>query len=100
MEHPVVRTGRGKRVLIGVGIVLVALIALAGLLYEFGGMWPPSEASRAAYASMVSRGEQPAVESRFTIPIPGCVCHTDDPVLQMQHAGRRISECAACHSRS
>jgi hypothetical protein len=90
---------RRRRILIGVGIALGVLIALAGLLYAFGGMWPPSEATRAAYAAMVARGEQPAIESRFTIPIPGCVCHTDDPVLQMQHAGRRISECKGCHSR-
>lgn len=90
---------RRKRVLIGVGILLGVLVVLAGLLYGFGGMWPPSEATRAAYAAMVARGEQPAIESRFTIPIPGCVCHTDDPVLQMQHAGRRMSECKGCHSR-
>jgi hypothetical protein len=90
---------RGKRILIGSGIVLGVLVVLAVMLYEFGGMWPPSEGTRTAYAAMVARGEEPAVESRFTIPIPGCVCHTDDPALQMQHAGRRMSECAGCHSR-
>jgi len=90
---------RRRRILIGVGIVLGVLVALAGLLYEFGGMCPPSDATRAAYGAMVARGERPAIESRFTIPIPGCVCHTDDPTLQMEHAGRRISECAGCHAR-
>jgi hypothetical protein len=88
-----------KRILIGVGVTLGVLVVLAAALYEFGGMWPPSEATRTAYAAMVARGEQPAVESRFTIPIPGCVCHTDDPVLQVQHAGRRMSECKGCHAR-
>lgn len=88
-----------RRILAGVGIALGALVVLAVLLYEFGGMWPPSETSRAAYAALVARGEQPPIGSRFTIPIPGCVCHTDDPVLQIQHAGRRMSECAGCHSR-
>ena len=88
-----------KRILMGAVIALGVLLVLAGLLYEFGGMWPPSDAAKAAYATMVARGEQPAIESRFTIPIPGCVCHTDDPVLQMQHAGRRVSECQGCHGR-
>ncbi len=90
---------RKKRWLIGIGVTLGILVAAAALLYAFGGMWPPSEASRAAYAAMVARGEQPAIEARFTIPIPGCVCHSDDPVLQMQHAGRRMSECRGCHVR-
>jgi hypothetical protein len=88
-----------KRVLTCVGIALGVLVALAALLHEFGGMWPPSEATRAAYAAMVANGERSAIESRFTIPIPGCVCHAGDPTVQMEHAGRRISECAGCHTR-
>jgi hypothetical protein len=90
---------KGKRILIGVAVTLGALAVVALALYAYGGMMPPSEATRAEYAAMVARGEQPAIESRFTIPIPGCVCHTDDPVLQMQHAGRRMSECKGCHAR-
>ena len=90
---------RRRRFLASIGIALSSLVVLAVLLYEFGGMWPPSEATRAAYAAMAARGEQPPIGPRFTIPIPGCVCHTDDPVLQMQHAGWRMSECAGCHSR-
>jgi len=88
-----------KKVLIGVGVTLVVLLVAAVLLYEFGSMWPPSAEARAAYAVEVAAGRQPEVPSRFTIPVPGCVCHADDPVLQMQHSTRRISECGGCHSR-
>jgi hypothetical protein len=91
------RTFRG-RVLVVAGIVLAALVVLASLLYSFGGMWPPTDTAKKAYAVTVARGEQPAIAERFTIPIPGCVCHSDDPVQQMRHAGRRMSECAGCHS--
>jgi hypothetical protein len=93
------RPERRRRILVGIGIAVGVLVVIAVLLYFFGGMWPPSEAARAAYAAMIARGEQPAIESRFTIPIPGCVCHSDDPVVQMRHAGRRMSECRDCHAR-
>jgi hypothetical protein len=80
--------------------VVVAVLAVTGvLLYSFGGMWPASDASKAAYAAEVAAGRQPAIEARFTIPIPGCVCHSDDPVLQIQHSNRRMSECRGCHGR-
>ena len=90
----------GKKVLIGVGVTLLALLVVAGPLYSFGGMQPPATDVRAAYAAEVAAGRQPAVGARFTIPIPGCVCHTPDPVLQMRHATRRISECGGCHRPS
>jgi hypothetical protein len=80
-----------ERILWGIGITVAVLFLTGVLLYGFGGMWPPSEASRAAYAAMVARGEQPTLESRFVIPIPGCVCHHDDPVVQMRHSNVRIS---------
>jgi hypothetical protein len=88
---------RRTRVLTGIGVTLVVLLAAAALLYAFGGMWPPSAEARAAYAAEVAAGRQPAVQGRFTIPVPGCVCHSDDPVLQTQHSTRRISECSGCH---
>jgi hypothetical protein len=86
-----------KKLLKGVGVTLGVLLAVAALLYAFGGMWPPSAGARAAYAAEVSTGRQPAVQERFTIPVPGCVCHSDDPVLQLQHSTRRINECSRCH---
>jgi hypothetical protein len=86
-----------RRWLVRIGSVLVALVLVAAALYEFGGMWPASDAAQAAYAAGVAAGRRPAVPSRFTIPIPGCVCHSNDPVLIAQHSTRRISECAGCH---
>jgi len=88
-----------KKVLVRIGVPVLALLLFAGVLYLFGGMQPPSAAARTVYAVEVAAGRQPAVEARFTIPIPGCVCHTDDPVLQVQHWVRRMSECGGCHSR-
>jgi hypothetical protein len=88
-----------KRILIWAGAALLVLASAAGLLYFFGGMQPPTAAAKAAYAAEVAAGAQPAIQARFTIPVPGCVCHTTDPVLQMQHSNRRMSECGGCHSR-
>lgn len=85
------------KVLVWAGLVLASLLLLAVVLYGFGGMMPPSEEARTLYADEVAAGRQPAIESRFVIPIPGCVCHSDDPVLQMQHSVRRMNECSSCH---
>jgi hypothetical protein len=90
---------RLRRALIRIGVTLSVLAAAAAVLYGFGGMWPPTAEVRAAYAAEVAAGRQPAVQGRFTIPVPGCVCHSDDPVLQLRHASRRISECGGCHTR-
>lgn len=88
-----------KRWLIGVGVALVVLLAVALLLFEFGSMWPPSAEVRAGYGVEVAAGRQPELQARFTIPVPGCVCHADDPVLQLQHSTRHMGECGNCHSR-
>ena len=90
---------RIERWLIGTGVVLTVLAVAATALYLFGGMQPPSAEARAAYAAEVAAGRQSAVEARFVIPIPGCVCHSDDPVLQVQHAVLRMNECGRCHTR-
>jgi alkanesulfonate monooxygenase SsuD/methylene tetrahydromethanopterin reductase-like flavin-dependent oxidoreductase (luciferase family) len=90
---------RIKRWLAGIGITVAVLAVVAAGLYLFGGMQPPSAEARAAYAADVAAGGQPAVDARFVISIPGCVCHTDDPVLQVQHSVRRMSECGGCHTR-
>ena len=88
-----------KRWLIGLGITVAVLAVVAAALFLFGGMQPPSTEARAAYAVEVAARRQPAVGARFVIPIPGCVCHSSDPVLQVQHSVIRMSECAGCHSR-
>lgn len=86
-----------KRVLIGIGVTIVLLIVTGVLLYSFGGMERPSREIRAQYGQLVSSGQVAPVQGRFVIPIPGCRCHSDDPVQTVQHASYRISECTQCH---
>lgn len=88
-----------KRVLIVIGATVLVLAAVALVLYNFGSMWMPSADVRRAYVAGVSAGRVSAIEQPFHIPIPGCVCHSPDPVLQVQHESRRIKDCAGCHSR-
>ncbi len=87
----------GVRIVRGVAAVLAAIVALGVAFYAFGGMWVRSPEMRAAYEDAVARGEQPPLERRFVVPVPGCLCHSDDPVIQAQHATRRIRECRSCH---
>jgi len=86
-----------QRALIGIGITVAVLVVAAFALYRYGSMAVPSQEVRAEYAQLVAAGQAEPIEGRFHIPIPGCVCHSDDPVLTMQHSTRRISECMGCH---
>ena len=89
-----------KNALIGLGVTVAVLAAVAATLYFFGGMETPPPEVRAAYQQLRAAGRAPAVTpARFHIPIPGCRCHSTDPVLTMQHAGRTIAQCSSCHSR-
>jgi hypothetical protein len=88
-----------KQVLKGIGGTLLVLVVLVVLLYNFGSMQSPSSEVRQAYAAGVATGKVPAIGQSFHIPIPGCVCHSPDPVLQMQHESRHVKDCAGCHSR-
>ena len=88
-----------RRVLAGLAIAVGGLVVLAGLLFAFGGMERPSPETQAAFDQMVAEGRAAPVERRFVIPIPGCRCHSDDPVLTMAHSVRRIRECSGCHAR-
>lgn len=98
-EAPRPRRRRLRRVLLGLGASVVVLIAVAALLYGYGSMWVPDPAMEAEYAELVAAGRAVPVEARFHVPIPGCVCHSDDPVQTMQHSTYRIRECSGCHSR-
>ena len=89
-----------KRVAIGIGVAVLALVVLGVLLYSFGGMERPAPEYRAAYEQMVAQGTAAPIERRFVIPIPGCRCHSSDPAQQMQHSLYRIRECMSCHSGS
>lgn len=91
------------RILKGVGITLVVavvLVAVTGLLlYNFGGMSGSAiPGVLDQYDQLVVAGQVPALEKRFVIPIPGCQCHSKDPVLTAQHARRRMKECGKCHN--
>jgi hypothetical protein len=90
-----------KRVLIGFVSVIALLVVAGVLLYNYGGMsgsvYP--EMSK-QYAAMVAAGQAPAIQKRFVIPIPGCKCHSTDPVLTAQHSVRHMRDCSKCHNTS
>jgi hypothetical protein len=90
------------RILKRIGLTLLAIVGLlavtAAVLYNFGSMETPSPEMRAQYQTLVAEGKASAVQpAGFHVPIPGCKCHSDDPVLTMQHEGRKIRECSSCH---
>ena len=87
-----------KGTLITVG-VLIALLVVAGLLvYNFGGMSGTVHPELLTqYDQMVAAGQAPPIQKRFVIPIPGCKCHSTDPVLTAQHTRRHMNECSKCH---
>ena len=87
-----------KRVLIGIGVTIVFLVFAAVMLYNFGGMWVRTPEMKTAFNELVASGAAEPVEYRFTIPIPGCTCHSDDPVLQAKHSVRHVSQCMKCHN--
>lgn len=92
-----------QRVLKWTAVVMVSTLALvifAGvMLYNFGGMWGSADSEmKSKYQQLVASGQAPALSRRFVIPIPGCVCHSSDPVLTAQHARRRMRECGKCHN--
>jgi hypothetical protein len=88
-----------KRVLIGLASLIGALVVLGVLLYEFGGMSGSVHPELfAQYDRMVASGQAPPIEKRFVIPIPGCVCHSTDPVQTAKHRVYRMSECGQCHN--
>jgi hypothetical protein len=94
---------RWKRVLrwtaIGVGGTLVFLVFAAFMLYNFGGMWGSVYPELGPqYEQLVASGQAPALRKRFVIPIPGCQCHSTDPVLTAQHSKRHMNECGKCHN--
>ena len=87
-----------RRILIGLGVTIVLIVLLGVLLYNFGGMSGSAHPETLKqYDAMVAAGQAPAIHTRFVIPIPGCQCHSTDPVLTAQHSVRRMSECNRCH---
>ena len=92
-----------RRILKGTAITVVTLIIVlivAGvLLWNFGGMSGSVHPELLTqYNQMVASGQAPPIQKRFVIGIPGCQCHSTDPVLTAQHTRRHMNECGACHS--
>jgi len=89
---------RLRRVLAWIGGILGALVLVALVLFAFGGPGGVTQEVRAQHAELVAAGTAPAVEDRFVIPIPGCTCHSDNPVLIVEHSERRMRDCfGTCH---
>lgn|GEM_PF-1525929 len=88
-----------KRVGIGIGTAVVLVGVLGALVYSFGGMSGSAiPGIEGQYAELVASGQVQPVKQRFVIPIPGCTCHSTDPVSTAQHSVRHMSECAKCHN--
>ena len=87
------------RVGLTLATLLLVLVATGLVLYRFGTMATPTPAIQAAYAGLVASGRVAPVAAPggLHVPIPGCTCHSPDPVLQMQHRYRTIDECSRCH---
>jgi len=99
---PATRGPRWKRVLkriaISFGVLIVVLVAAGFSLFEWGGMSGSADPSMAPrFAAMVAAGQAQPVQARFVIPIPGCTCHSTDPVQTAKHSAYRMSECNRCH---
>jgi len=88
-----------KGTAITVGTLIVVLVVAGVLLWNFGGMSGSVHPELLAqYDQMVASGQAPAIQRRFVIGIPGCQCHSTDPVLTAQHSRRHMNECGQCHS--
>ena len=93
--------GRGRRVvrsvLIWIAGIVGALVLTGLVLYMFGGPGGATREVRTQYEELRAAGDAPEVVDRFVIPVPGCRCHSSDPVSIVQHSERRIRECFSCH---
>lgn len=85
------------RALVTLAVIAGVLVLSAVILYSYGSMERPGVHTRQAFESMVAQGAADPLPRRFTIPIPGCRCHSPDPVLGMRHSTYRIRECRSCH---
>ena len=96
-DEVAVKGPRWKRWLLRFGIALGVIAALLAMLFAYGSMWLPTQQQNRAFEAMVAAGQAQPVKQQFHIPIPGCVCHSDDPVQVALHKSRRIRECSGCH---
>lgn len=88
-----------KRIGIGLGVTVLVLVAVGLVLFEWGGMGGSADPTmQAKFDAMVASGQAQPVKARFVIPIPGCTCHSTDPVQTAEHRTYRMSECGRCHN--
>lgn len=87
------------KVLIGLSVAVLTIVVAAVMLYNFGAMGSSANdpAMKQAYEQMVAAGQTPPVQKRFVIRIPGCTCHSTDPVQTEVHRYYRMRECMSCH---
>jgi hypothetical protein len=84
---------------VGIGATLAFLVFATVMLYNFGGMWGSVYPEpRPQHQQLVVSGQVAPLRNRLVIPIPGCQCHSTDPVLTAQHSKRHMNECGKCHS--
>lgn len=86
-----------RRVAIGALVTVAVLVVAAVALYALGGPQGVPAADVAAYEAGVPAAMQ--VPRRAVLPIPGCVCHSDDPAVRAEHSRYRLRECGSCHGR-
>jgi hypothetical protein len=86
-----------RRVLTWIAGIIGALVLTGLVLYTFGGPGGVTREVRTRYEELRAAGQAPEIEDRFVIPVPGCRCHSSDPVSIVQHSERRIRECFSCH---
>lgn len=105
ISEPTARIARPwwQRILIGLGVTVVVLVVLGVAPWNFGGMGSSANdpSMRQQYRAMVAAGQTAPVKRRFVIPIPGCTCHSTDPVQTEVHRYYRMRECTSsgCHGR-
>lgn len=100
-EAPKRRRPWWQKLLIGLGVTVVALVLMVLALYNFGGMGSSANdpAMKQQYEQLVASGQTTPVKKRFVIRIPGCTCHSTDPVQTEVHRYYRMRECSqpGCH---
>ena len=89
-------------------VTVVLLLALAALLFWFGGPQRTVASTFEAAGTTEATSEPMPWDSASgpppeggtkmpLIPIPGCRCHSDDPEVVAEHAQYTLSECMECH---
>jgi hypothetical protein len=108
-----------KYFVVGGALLVVTLLAAAGVLWFFGApqaqtVAPPTETAPAVAQGGVAPEDgatgdsdvsvtstvapPPDPNTPLAIEIPGCVCHSDDPAVVEEHSQYRMNQCMGCHA--